>query len=139
MQLCSSHVAGFLPAFPCLVQPLHAAPRPALVAAIRVGLEAPVLLTQAFLAATQLWVSDSSWKGDRRVLQVSAVLPAAIPAALRGRPMRCWPVPAVLCCPPPQPPPPLTCAALRCLALPCAGLDQQRARAFGNGEHGERN
>jgi NAD(P)-dependent dehydrogenase (short-subunit alcohol dehydrogenase family) len=32
-----------------------------------------VLLTQAFLAATQPWV-DGGWRGDRRVLQISSGL-----------------------------------------------------------------
>ena len=54
--------------------PLHAVPRSELVAALRVGLEAPVLLTQSFLAGTQSWVSDASWSGDRRVLQISSGL-----------------------------------------------------------------
>jgi benzil reductase ((S)-benzoin forming) len=56
------------------VQPLHTVPALDLVSAIRVGLEAPVLLTQAFLASTQLWVDDAAWGGDRRVLQISSGL-----------------------------------------------------------------
>lgn len=50
------------------VQPLHEVPRPDLVMALRVGLEAPVLLTQAFLGAS------GAWGGNRRVLQISSGL-----------------------------------------------------------------
>jgi benzil reductase ((S)-benzoin forming) len=61
------------------VQPLHTVPAQQLSAALRVGLEAPVLLTRAFLAATHSWVSGSgaspaAWGGQRRVLQISSGL-----------------------------------------------------------------
>ena len=48
--------------------PLQAVPGDELVAALRVGLEAPMLLTAAFLRAT------ASWKGPRRVLNISSGL-----------------------------------------------------------------
>jgi NAD(P)-dependent dehydrogenase (short-subunit alcohol dehydrogenase family) len=54
--------------------PLHVVPPAELVAALRVGLEAPVLLTRAFLATTQAWINDAGWNGDRRVLQISSGL-----------------------------------------------------------------
>lgn len=54
--------------------PLHEVSCPDLVAAIRVGLEAPVLLTQAFLATTQPWVTDGGWSGERKVMQISSGL-----------------------------------------------------------------
>lgn len=56
------------------IQPLHTVAAPSLVSALRVGLEAPVLLTQAFLAGTQRWVLEDAWAGDRRVLQISSGL-----------------------------------------------------------------
>lgn len=56
------------------IAPLHTVPEAELVSALRVGLEAPVLLTRAFLAATQLWVDKQAWTGERKVLQISSGL-----------------------------------------------------------------
>ena len=49
-------------------------PEVELVAALRVGLEAPVLLTRIFLAATQRWIDEKAWTGERKVLQISSGL-----------------------------------------------------------------
>jgi benzil reductase ((S)-benzoin forming) len=61
--------------------PLQAVPPAELVAALRVGLEAPVLLTQAFLAATESW-RGTGWMGGRRVLQISSGLGRSAMASL---------------------------------------------------------
>ena len=50
------------------IAPLHAVPREDLAASIRVGLEAPLLLSSAFLHATR------AWPGKRRVLNISSGL-----------------------------------------------------------------
>jgi benzil reductase ((S)-benzoin forming) len=62
--------------------PLHVVPTAELIATLRVGLEAPVLLTRAFLAATQSWVNDAGWTGQRRVLQISSGLGRSAMAAV---------------------------------------------------------
>ena len=61
--------AGVIPP----IAPLHQSPADALAQALRVGLEAPMQLTAAFLRQTQAWV-DSGWPGPRRVLQISSGL-----------------------------------------------------------------
>lgn len=53
--------------------PLAECPADDLSRALRVGLEAPMALTAAFLRATGAWV-DSGWRGPRRVLNVSSGL-----------------------------------------------------------------
>lgn len=55
------------------IGPLEAAPPEGLVNALRVGLEAPMLLTAAFLRATGDWVS-AGWRGPRKVLNISSGL-----------------------------------------------------------------
>ena len=50
------------------IAPLHALKREDLTTSIRVGLEAPLLLTRAFLHATR------AWPGKRRVLNISSGL-----------------------------------------------------------------
>ena len=54
--------AGVIPA----VAPLEAVPPTQVAHALRVGLEAPLLLTGAFLGATSRWV-EQGWRGPRRV------------------------------------------------------------------------
>lgn len=53
--------------------PLGDVPAAELVHALRVGLEAPMQLTGAFLAATGAWVRDG-WRGPRKVLNISSGL-----------------------------------------------------------------
>lgn len=61
--------AGVVPA----VVPLGEVPEDQLVNALRVGLEAPMQLTAAFLAATHGWV-QAGWRGPRKVLNISSGL-----------------------------------------------------------------
>ena len=61
--------AGLLPA----IVPLQDCPADELVQALRVGLEAPMLLSGAFLRATQAWV-DAGWQGERKLLNISSGL-----------------------------------------------------------------
>lgn len=61
--------AGVIPA----VAPLEAVPAAEVAQALRVGLEAPMLLTSAFLAATAAWVAQG-WSGPRKVLNISSGL-----------------------------------------------------------------
>ncbi len=61
--------AGVIPT----VAPLEAVPPAEVAQALRVGLEAPMLLTAAFLAATGRWV-EQGWRGPRRVLNISSGL-----------------------------------------------------------------
>ncbi|MDD2730324.1 SDR family NAD(P)-dependent oxidoreductase [Malikia sp.] len=61
--------AGLLPA----IVPLQDCPADELVLALRVGLEAPMLLSGAFLRATQAWV-DAGWQGERKLLNISSGL-----------------------------------------------------------------
>lgn len=61
--------AGVLPA----VVPLGAVPEAQLVNALRVGLEAPMQLTAAFLATTGAW-AQAGWQGPRKVLNISSGL-----------------------------------------------------------------
>lgn len=61
--------AGVIPT----VAPLEAVPAHEVAQALRVGLEAPMLLTGAFLAATARWVAQG-WHGPRRVLNISSGL-----------------------------------------------------------------
>lgn len=61
--------AGVIPA----IGPLNDCPVDELSRALRVGLEAPMALTGAFLRATQAWV-DAGWLGTRRVLNISSGL-----------------------------------------------------------------
>lgn len=61
--------AGLIPS----VAPLEAVPAAEVAQALRVGLEAPMVLTGAFLAATARWV-DQSWRGPRKVLNISSGL-----------------------------------------------------------------
>ena len=56
--------AGVIPT----IVPLRDAPDDGTVSALRVGLEAPILLTAAFLDATR------AWRGQRRVLNISSGL-----------------------------------------------------------------
>jgi benzil reductase ((S)-benzoin forming) len=55
------------------IGPLEAAPPEGLVNALRVGLEAPMLLTAAFLRVTGEWVNEG-WRGPRKVLNISSGL-----------------------------------------------------------------
>ena len=55
------------------IAPLHECSSESLILATRVGLEAPMLLMQAFLSGTQKWV-DGGWEGDRKVLNISSGL-----------------------------------------------------------------
>lgn len=55
------------------IGPLEAAPPEGLVNALRVGLEAPILLTAAFLRVTGDWVT-AGWRGPRKVLNISSGL-----------------------------------------------------------------
>jgi NAD(P)-dependent dehydrogenase (short-subunit alcohol dehydrogenase family) len=61
--------AGMIPR----IGPLQDCPPEELTAALRVGLEAPMLLTGAFLRATGAWV-DAGWRGRRKVLNISSGL-----------------------------------------------------------------
>jgi len=61
--------AGVIPA----IGPLDQCPPDQLSLALRVGLEAPMQLTSAFLRATGHWV-DSGWRGPRKVLNISSGL-----------------------------------------------------------------
>ena len=55
------------------IGPLRGCPPDELASALRVGLEAPMMLTGAFLRATQAWV-DQGWTGPRKVLNISSGL-----------------------------------------------------------------
>jgi NAD(P)-dependent dehydrogenase (short-subunit alcohol dehydrogenase family) len=61
--------AGVIPR----IGPLSDCPAPELANALRVGLEAPMQLTAAFLRATGAWV-DAGWRGPRQVLNISSGL-----------------------------------------------------------------
>lgn len=61
--------AGMIPR----IGPLDTCPPDELAQALRVGLEAPMQLTAAFLRATGAWV-DAGWRGPRKVLNVSSGL-----------------------------------------------------------------
>lgn len=61
--------AGVIPR----IGPLDACQPDELANALRVGLEAPMQLTAAFLAATGAWV-DAGWRGPRKVLNISSGL-----------------------------------------------------------------
>jgi len=61
--------AGLLPT----LVPLQDCPADELAQALRVGLEAPMLLSGAFLRATQAWV-DAGWQGERKLLNISSGL-----------------------------------------------------------------
>ena len=55
------------------IGPLENAPTEGLINALRVGLEAPMLLTAAFLKVTGEWV-NAGWRGPRKVLNISSGL-----------------------------------------------------------------
>ena len=55
------------------IGPLENAPTEGLINALRVGLEAPMLLTAAFLKVTDEWV-NAGWRGPRKVLNISSGL-----------------------------------------------------------------
>ena len=61
--------AGMIPR----IGPIDECPAGELAAALRVGLEAPLLLTAAFLRATGHWVA-AGWRGPRKVLNISSGL-----------------------------------------------------------------
>lgn len=61
--------AGVIPS----IVPLADCPATELAQALRVGLEAPMQLTAAFLRATAAWV-DAGWRGPRKVLNISSGL-----------------------------------------------------------------
>jgi benzil reductase ((S)-benzoin forming) len=61
--------AGMIPR----IGPLDECPPEQLAAALRVGLEAPMQLTAAFLQVTTAWVS-AGWTGPRKVLNISSGL-----------------------------------------------------------------
>ena len=61
--------AGVIPP----ITSLHDCPPNAVGQALRVGLEAPMQLTAAFLRQTQAWV-EAGWSGPRRVLNISSGL-----------------------------------------------------------------
>jgi benzil reductase ((S)-benzoin forming) len=61
--------AGVIPR----IGPLDDCPPEDLANALRVGLEAPMQLTAAFLHATGAWV-DGGWRGPRKVLNISSGL-----------------------------------------------------------------
>lgn len=61
--------AGMLPT----IAPLQDCPADELMQALRVGLAAPMLLSGAFLRATQAWV-DAGWQGERKLLNISSGL-----------------------------------------------------------------
>ena len=55
------------------IGPLDACPAESLAATLRVGLEAPMQLTAAFLEVSTGWV-DTGWHGPRKVLNISSGL-----------------------------------------------------------------
>ena len=55
------------------IVPLEDCPPDGIANALRVGLEAPMLLTAAFLNASGAWV-DAGWRGPRKVLNISSGL-----------------------------------------------------------------
>ena len=61
--------AGVIPTVTSLSQ----CPAPEVSQALRVGLEAPMLLMQAFLGSTLAWV-EAGWRGPRKVLNISSGL-----------------------------------------------------------------
>ena len=61
--------AGVMPS----IGPLDTCPPDELARALRVGLEAPMQLTAAFLRASGAWV-DAGWRGPRKVLNISSGL-----------------------------------------------------------------
>ena len=61
--------AGVIPE----IAPLEHCPQDGIARALRVGLEAPMLLTAAFLNASGAWV-DAGWRGPRKVLNISSGL-----------------------------------------------------------------
>ena len=61
--------AGMIPE----ITPLEHCPPDGITQALRVGLEAPMLLTAAFLNASGAWV-DAGWRGPRKVLNISSGL-----------------------------------------------------------------
>jgi NAD(P)-dependent dehydrogenase (short-subunit alcohol dehydrogenase family) len=61
--------AGVIPR----IGPLDGCPPDELANALRVGLEAPMQLTAAFLGATGAWV-NAGWRGPRKVLNISSGL-----------------------------------------------------------------
>lgn len=61
--------AGVIPR----IGPIDTCPPDELANALRVGLEAPMQLTAAFLRATGAWV-DAGWRGPRKVLNISSGL-----------------------------------------------------------------
>ena len=61
--------AGMIPR----IGPIDTCPPDELSAALRVGLEAPMQLTAAFLRATGAWV-NAGWRGPRKVLNISSGL-----------------------------------------------------------------
>lgn len=61
--------AGMIPR----IGPLETCPPDELSAALRVGLEAPMQLTAAFLRASSAWVA-AGWQGPRKVLNISSGL-----------------------------------------------------------------
>jgi len=61
--------AGVIPR----IGPLDECPPVELANALRVGLEAPMQLTAAFLRATRVWV-EGGWRGPRKVLNISSGL-----------------------------------------------------------------
>ena len=68
--------AGVIPR----IGPLDDCPPEDLANALRVGLEAPMQLTAAFLHATGAWV-DGGWRGPRKVLNISSGLGRSAMAA----------------------------------------------------------
>jgi benzil reductase ((S)-benzoin forming) len=61
--------AGVIPT----IAPLSGSQPSEVARALRVGLEAPMLLTQAFLSVTGAWVA-AGWRGPRKVLNISSGL-----------------------------------------------------------------
>ncbi len=61
--------AGQIPS----IVPLEDCPGDGIAQALRVMLEAPMLLSGAFLRATQAWV-DAGWQGERKLLNISSGL-----------------------------------------------------------------
>ncbi|HCZ15703.1 MAG TPA: short-chain dehydrogenase [Candidatus Accumulibacter sp.] len=55
------------------IGPIDTCPPEALAQTLRVGLEAPMLLTAAFLRATGAWI-EAGWRGPRKVLNLSSGL-----------------------------------------------------------------
>ncbi|MBA4212054.1 MAG: short-chain dehydrogenase [Polaromonas sp.] len=68
--------AGVIPR----IGPLDQCPPDDLANALRVGLEAPMQLTAAFLRITTAWV-DAGWRGPRKVLNISSGLGRSAMAA----------------------------------------------------------